>query len=275
MQRVPHAQKWRETQDVFALQYVNFHPLEVLSYPYARNDVFLVEGSANGKQITAYVKIARQKDSDIQNEVNILQQLNGDIFPKVLDTDGKTFCVTQELFGLRLSNLAAQGSVANHMQKYGETLARIHQMKIDAERQKDRVFFHRPSKELLKENDLLWLDEFFQNKPQEDTVFCHGDFHYANVLWLDENVSGVLDFELAGYGDRNFDIAWALFVRSGQNFLRSDEEISRFLSGYRKLCPCNEKAVKFYVAQCYVHFLRSYETDDRNFAIEWLNKNCR
>ena len=29
-------------------------------------------------------------------------------------------------------------------------------------------------------------------------TFIHGDFHYANILWENNNISGVLDFEYSG-----------------------------------------------------------------------------
>ena len=81
----------------------------------------------------------------------------------------------------------------------------------------------------------------------DETVFCYGDFHYANVLWKDHHISAILDFELAGYGSRDFDIAWALFLRPGQKFLKTDEELERFLRGYQKYGDCNVEAVKYYM----------------------------
>ena len=45
---------------------------------------------------------------------------------------------------------------------------------------------------------------------------------YANILWAGHHISGILDFELAGYGNKEFDIAWAVFRRPGQKFLRTE-----------------------------------------------------
>ncbi len=67
---------------------------------------------------------------------------------------------------------------------------------------------------------------------QTHTCFVHGDFHYANLLWKDGHISGILDFELAGIGDRDFDIAWALILRPGQKFMRTEEELREFIAGY-------------------------------------------
>lgn len=102
--------------------------------------------------------------------------------------------------------------------------------------------------------------------------FCHGDFHYANILWAEHQISGILDFELSGYGNREFDIAWAVFRRPGQKFLRTEAELQTFLNGYRQFGTCDAEAVKTYMAQCYVYFLQ-FCSDDAEYcayARAWL-----
>lgn len=121
------------------------------------------------------------------------------------------------------------------MEEYGETLGRVHKLNVSAKPQVDRKFYHRPGEEMLKKLNLQFLSDYFDRKPLHgETVFCHGDFHYANVLWKDQHISAILDFELAGYGNRDFDIAWALFLRPGQRFLKTDKEQALFIKGYQK-----------------------------------------
>lgn len=283
-QHMEHPKQWRETCDPFALDYTNFQLKEVLGYPHAGNDVFHVRGLENGNETTAYIKVARQKGAAIDNEVYILNQLDLPIFPKVLDYDRKhgLFAVTADMPGLRLSAIAGDNKdlvSLSYMEEYGEALARLHRMEVSAKRQADRRFYHCPTEELLKKQNLSFLTDFFrQHKPpHEEIVFCHGDFHYANVLWKDHHISAILDFELAGYGNRDFDIAWALFLRPGQRFLKTDEELACFLKGYQKYCDCNADAVKYYMAQCYVYFL-SFCDDEKDyceFVRNWLEQNCR
>ena len=108
-----------------------------------------------------------------------------------------------------------------------------------------------------------------------ETVFCHGDFHYANVLWKDQHISAILDFELAGYGNRDFDIAWALFLRPGQRFLKTDKEQALFIKGYQKHGDCNVDAVIYYMAQCFVYFLCFCDEKDYcEYVRNWLKQNC-
>lgn len=277
-----HPQRWRETCDPFSLPYHQFHLLEVLGYPYAGNDVFFVRGTIN-RETTAYVKVARQKGAALLNEVNLLCQLDNPVFPKVLDYDHAhgRFSVTEALPGLRLSNIVGENedlpSLA-YMEAYGEALANLHKQTPTASPQADRKFYHRPPRELLERLNLLQLEPFFASPPpQSEPVFCHGDFHYANVLWQKRSISAILDFELAGYGNRDFDIAWALFLRPGQKFLKTDREQNLFLQGYEKNGSVNRKAVAYYMAQCYVYFL-DFSGDDTpycTYARHWLQSHCR
>lgn len=276
-----HPARWRETCDPFALPYHNFCLREIVGYPHAGNDVFHVRGITDEREVTAYIKVARRKGADLDNEVQILSQLDEPIFPKVLDYDCQQgmFSVTAEMPGLRLSTIVGDNADVrslSYMEEYGEALGRIHKMNIDAKPQLDRKFFHSPDKELLEKLNLQFLSEFFERAPSsEKTVFCHGDFHYANVLWKDGHISAILDFELAGYGNRDFDIAWALFLRPDQRFLKTDEERISFIKGYRKHGDCNEETVKYYMAQCYVYFLSSCEEKEYcEYVRNWLKENC-
>ena len=282
-QYMKHPKRWRETCDPFALTYTSFQPNEILGYPHARNDVFYVKGLVNGNETKAYIKVARKNEAAIDNEVNILNQLDAPIFPKVLDYDQEygLFSVTAEMPGLRLSTILGDNEdldSLSYMEEYGEALAQLHHRKVSAKHQADRKFYHCPTEELLKQQNLSFLIEFFNHKPeQEEIVFCHGDFHYANLLWNNHHISAILDFELAGYGSRDFDIAWALFLRPCQKFLKTDEERKRFLKGYQKHYICNEDVVKYYMAQCYVYFL-SFSKDEKDYCEyvrNWLELNCR
>ena len=121
-------------------------------------------------------------------------------------------------------------------------------------------------KELLSRFDLDHLKDYFADPPRESVrCFCHGDGHYANILWNDHHISAILDFEMAGYGDRDFDIAWALFRRPGQKFMKTGKEIGEFLKGYGETGEYDYEAVRFYMAQCYVYFLQ-FSVDDAEYC---------
>lgn len=282
-QHTVHPQRWRETCDPFTLNFNHFQLYEVLGYPHAGNDVFHVRGSVDGSETTAYIKVARQQGAAIDNEVKLLLQMDAPVYPKVIDYDHEhgLFSVTTDMPGRRLSTIAGENEdlvSLSYMEEYGAALGRLHKLDPSAKPQADRIFYHRPTEELLKKLDLSFLADFFEHKPaQGASVFCHGDFHYANLLWSDHSISAILDFEYAGYGDRDFDIAWALFLRPGQKFLKTDGERERFLNGYQKHGDCNAEAIKYYMAQCYVYFLRLCD-DDKDYCEyvrNWLEQHCR
>lgn len=281
MQTFTHPAKWRDTIDPFSLAYHDFQPTQILGYPAARNDVFHLKGMYKGQEVTAYLKAARVKDANIENEVAILRQLHLPFIPRVLDTgENPSFSVTEELPGLRLSVLVGNNedmaSLA-YMEAYGEALAHLHQLTPAAGPMPLRRFHQPPPYELLDKLQLTHLKEFFAAAPERgDTVFCHGDFHYANLLWKDHRLSAILDFELSGYGDRNVDIAWAIFRRHSQTFMKTDEETHRFLAGYAKHSSFDPQAVIYYMAQFYVYFMNFAEDDTEylDFARAWLKRHC-
>ena len=277
-----HPKKWRDTCDLFALNFHTFRPIEILGYPHAGNDVFHVKGAYEGKEITAYVKVARQEGAGIENEVIIQKQLDLPYIPKILDADFQNvpFVVTPEMPGRRLSVILGDnkdGASLSYMEEYGEILGYIHTLKPNAAPVSDRKFFHLPDDKVLEKLDITYLKSFFANTPSDKTtVFTHGDFHYANILWEDHHISAVLDFELSGYGDRDFDIAWALILRPGQKFLKTQEERLRFLKGYCKFGRYNAYAVQYYMAQIYVFFLCFSGNDVAyvEYVKCWLSENC-
>ena len=273
-----HPEKWRETVDPFSLEYHAFRPTEVLGYPHAGNDVFHVKGLYHGGELRAYVKAARQVGADIENEVAVLSELSSAVFPTVLDCGfGKpAFSVTAELPGERLSTILDRDggrSSLSYMAEYGAQLALLHRLTPRAAAVKDRKFFHAPSDALLGSLGLEPLKSYFAQSPQGgERCFCHGDFHYANVLWVDRRISGILDFELAGYGVREFDIAWAMFRRPGQKFLTTRREQEEFLYGYSQFGRYDRASVDSCMARCYVYFLQFSREDAEycDYVRDWL-----
>lgn len=281
MQRM-HPEKWRSGCDPFALNYHAFRPTEILGYPHAGNDVFHAKGVCGGREVTAYIKAARQAGAAIANEADILRRIPLDRVPELIDADfGElSFSVTLEMPGQRLSAIVGENadmaSLA-YMEEYGEWLARIHALRLPAKPMADRKFFHAPPDALLEKLGLAPLRAYFSQEPEGGAVaFCHGDFHYANVLWENGHISGILDFELAGYGKRDFDIAWALILRPGQKFLKTEAERQLFLRGYRRHGEYDPRAVRYYMAQIYVYFLE-FSAEDADYCAYvrgWLGENC-
>ena len=253
-------EKWKETIDPFTLDFKNFKLLEILGYPHARNDVFYCKGIFKGKEVFCFLKYASKIDSNIIKEIEILQKLDLEFLPEILDFDkeGK-YIVTKEIEGERLSEILKDESLnpLDYMFEYGKTLAKIHKYDIKTERVKPRKFFEVPSLEYLKEQGIEYIfDYLVKNYPKDENIcFCHGDFHYANILWKNNQICAVLDWELSGIGNREFDIAWSVIHRPGQKFLNTDKEVKRFLEGYQSLHPCDVDKVEYFMILIYSHFI--------------------
>ena len=274
-------EKWRETINPFSLNLKRYKIDEVIGYPHARNEVFLTRGFYDGKEVYAFLKYAHTKESDFKLEVDIINKIKLPFIPKILeyDCDKYKYIVTQAIEGNRLSEIVGENKnmqSLDYMQEYGKILALFHSLNIDCKRVKDRKFFHVPTEDYLKENDLLFIKNFLvQYKPQKvNYCFCHGDLHYANVLWKNKKVSAVLDFELSGIGNKEFDIAWSIIRRPSQKFMKTQKEVDEFLKGYKTLGTCNEDYIKYYEVLIYAHFysVENNNQEYKKFVREMLKK---
>ena len=81
-----------------------------------------------------------------------------------------------------------------------------------------------------------------------------------------------MDFELAGIGIKEFDIAWAIILRPGQKFLKTSIEVETFLNGYKKLGTFNREYVKYYMILIYSWFYKIGDEEYKKFVLNLLNK---
>lgn len=234
-----HADKWRETLDITTLSFQDLRILEVLGYPHAGNDVFHVKVAFQGKEMTAFIKVERQLGADIANEVSVIQNLTFACVPEILaySLSAPKYIVTKEIAGERLSAIIKKENSVNvkmYLARQAELLCEYHKLQNPCHPVKDRTFFHIPTHAFCIQHGLECIYTFLTaNAPKAPTqCFVHGDFHYANILWDNEEISGVLDYELSGMGIREFDMAWSVFLRPGQTFLLFWDEVMAFWGGY-------------------------------------------
>jgi homoserine kinase type II len=50
-------------------------------------------------------------------------------------------------------------------------------------------------------------EEFFGREGRLPVVFCHGDFHPLNIVWSEEGIRSVIDWEFLGYKPEVYDMA--------------------------------------------------------------------
>lgn len=77
---------------------------------------------------------------------------------------------------------------------------------------------------------------------------------------LIKHIPSILDSELSGLGNKEFDIAWAMILRPGQRFMNGDEESSLFMDGCQLKVWCNRDYVKYYMLLIYLYFYKIGKT---------------
>lgn len=275
--------KWREGVNPFCIKFKNFKLLKILGYPHAGNDVFYCKGEINGKDIFCFLKVARQKDNNIKNEIDLLQTLKLKHLPKIIEYDEKNFSyiITKKMPGKRLSVIVKDNKEKeslSYMFEFGKALAQIHELKIEAKKAKQRRFFEIPSEEYCNSYQFGFVrDWLIKNKPlKKDLCFCHGDFHYANLLWQKNKISGILDWEMAGINIREYDVAWSLILRPDQKFMDTMDEIKLYLAGYKSVHNLNVDYVKYYMIQIYLYFYEvgKHSESYQNYIVKFFKENC-
>jgi len=274
--------KWREPiVDPFKIPFNNGLSLhKIAGYPHAGNDVFACSGSLRDKAADFYLKISRHCDADLSNEAAVLGEMQrvGLPVPRVYsqgEHEGAAYLAVAAMPGERLSALLNGSRSQHYRQKLPELLFRMGRMlgnihslpllwrPVKLRRQHDLpgLFGENPLFQKLQPV-LKWLEGHIPERSK--SVFVHGDYHYANVLWENDDISAILDWELCGAGWREFDLAWATILRPSQQFLKTAIEVDAFLCGYREAAQYDAEALRWCQKLVYCHFLNSKGTWHEN-----------
>lgn len=182
------------------------------------------------------------------------------IVPRIVDysLEDPKYILTEEAKGDRLSYILGNNEdmeSLEYMKTYGELMAKLHNIKIEAKPVKPRNF--KLPHEFYTDNKLEYIERYLLEIEFEDTdCFIHGDCHYANILWSNHKVTCLLDYELSGYGSREYDLAWALVLRPGQKFLKTKEEREVFLESYSRYNSFSRKAFNYYIVLFGAYFYK-------------------
>jgi len=230
------------------------------------NDVLYGYGSFENSKKAAYVKINKNPKLSLVNEYKLLKQLfQSDIeVAKVLwhGSINRETLIIQALQGNMLwdyidprRELYNEDKVLAYLFEYGRTLAEIHSQSVQCDKQIRQKLYNILDAErdsgLYDFKEIInWLEK--QNVIHNFNTFVHGDFNLANVLMYKDKVSGVIDWEFAGMGWKEYDLAWTL--RTRLTFLNKQIERSAILDGYLSVTTYDEQSLRWCEVLNYLHF---------------------
>jgi len=229
------------------------------------NSVYFCRGRFRRSPVEGYLKIADRMTRALENERSVLDHIADTNIPvpSVLASDSgtKPFLFLAALPGITLWDLIDprrpgyhRGAVLKNLRAYGGLLAQVHALGFDwADQGRSKL------EDLIGEQDVqdtrfrdlvAWLAA---NRPdQHERAFIHGDFNTGNVLLSEGDVSGVLDWEFAGIGWKEYELAWALRARI--HFLNSTAERDAILSGYSSSARYDADQLRWCEVLNYAHF---------------------
>lgn len=229
------------------------------------NSVYFCRGRSGRSPFEGYLKIADRTARSLANEESVLNRIAlTDIpVPAVIASGGGTrpFLLVATVPGTMLWDLVdprrpgyQKGTVLQNLRAYGVQLAQVHALGIawaDQPRSKLEGLIGEQGIANGRFRDLVaWINA---NRPsQHECTFVHGDFNTANVLLNGRAVSGVLDWEFAGIGWKEYELAWALRART--HFLNTAAERDAILSGYLSCGRYDAEQLRWCEVLNYLHF---------------------
>ncbi len=249
------------------------------------NEVYCCRGRFRGEPVGCYVKVATREGHSLANERAVLEALAGGPVPvpRVLGyRDAPSAMLAIETVpgrmiwdGIDPRRAAYDGRQAiSLLRLYGRCLAAIHGLRLawPAQRRLRLEALHsldEPAPSAFAPL-VAWLQD--HRPAQRDEVFVHGDLNTASVIVQGGELSGVIDWEFAGRGWREFDLAWVL--RARRAFLNTPAERVAILAGYQEAAPYDEDGLRWCEVLNYLHFARWSLPTEPSYS-EFALRNAR
>ncbi|MFW5797564.1 MAG: phosphotransferase family protein [Spirochaetota bacterium] len=220
------------------------------------NSVYRIEGKRSDRKFTFYLKVTKGTRASIANELAVLQALSERRFPvpRVLwhGVAAREFMALEELPGVMLRDFLKPYSPHHDASRLESTLydlgvwvGKLHTSGMQWEMNQRTALYSFLGEEEVEEprfrEIVLWLQ--YNPPPEKDIVFVHGDLNDANALVQDGSVTALLDWEAAGLGWREYELAWIL--RERRNYMNTEESRRAFLDGYESVTRYDEDALRW------------------------------
>jgi len=206
------------------------------------NSVFYCRALFRDRQVAVYIKVAREAGGRLGHERNIIERIapSGIPVPRILGYSPapREALVLEELPGELIwdhidprRKLYDRDFSLPHFVAYGECLGRIHSLPAEGPaHRRPRLYGLIDEARIPEERFQRLVSWLTRHTPENRSqTFVHGDLNTASVLVHEGRVSGVIDWEFAGLGWREYDLAWLLRARTA--FLGTAEEREAVLQG--------------------------------------------
>ena len=229
------------------IHFKNIELLKVNKYYFSKSETVEASALYENKKVPVIIKVQRFNKNDITKEINILTKLNEmDLpfkVPKIYEVgkiNNKNYYVCEKIKGDNLNYIIRKNFYYryNYLFEYGKSLA------IKQKKQKPHLLQKKQTKK-NKINDSK-INNFKKEEVKGTISFVHGDYHFGNVLWQGKRVSGIIDFEYAGIGIKEKDIAFALALKPKMLFMDNLLDIEAFLNGYKNISNYNIDDLIYY-----------------------------
>jgi aminoglycoside phosphotransferase (APT) family kinase protein len=229
------------------------------------NTVFYCRALFGGREVAAYIKVGRDSSANLKHERDIIERIaSTDIpVPRLLGYSSapRESLILEELPGSLIwdyidprRKLYDRDLSLPHLVAYGECLGRIHSLPAEGPAHKRPRLYRLIDEGHIPDERFQRLVSWLTRHTPENTsqTFVHGDLNTASVLVHEGRVSGVIDWEFAGLGWREYDLAWLLRARTA--FLGTAEEREAVLQGYGRVASYDAEALRYCEVLNYLHF---------------------
>lgn len=246
------------------------------------NNVFYCRGMFRNRQVAAYIKVSRDSSGNLGHERDVIARVTSTDIPvaRVLGYSAtlREALVLEELPGSVIwdhidprRRLYNRDMALLHLQAYGECLGRIHSLPAEGPGHRRPRLYGLMGEEDIPEGRFQWLVAWLRRLVPKNVnqTFVHGDLNTASVLVHEGQVSGVIDWEFAGLGWREYDLAWLLRARTA--FLGTAEEREAVLQGYSRHASYDPEVLRYCEVLNYLHFAgwcRTNEPEYTEFALQ-------
>jgi len=220
------------------------------------NSVYRCVGKKRSSDLTFYLKVTKGLEHSIENERRALLELSGHPVPvpRVLwhGKERREFLALEEMPGIILRDVLNPLSPHHEalrtndiLREVGEIIATLHSLPVRWDAQKRRSLYSFLGEEEIEDvrfrEIVLWLKA--NPPPPMKEVFTHGDLNDANILIHRTQVSAILDWESAGMGWKEYELAWVL--RERRNYLNTEKARQSLLEGYQSKMPVDFDALRW------------------------------